>query len=263
MSTTLPTTLTVQRIVKENYRTVTFTFANQLGSIQPGQFIMLWLPRVNEKPISVAYADTDRIELTISAVGPWSKAIQQVKKGTQLGLRGPFGNSFKLTDKRIMLVGGGFGVAPLHFLAMAARKQKVKVDCIVGARNKKELLYVSKLKKLTKLHITTDDGSVGTQGYTTDKLAELLQKNSYTQVYSCGPEIMMRKVAELAKQAKTPSQLSLERYMKCGFGICGSCCLDDSGSRICADGTIYSGTQVLKESEFGKYRRDSCGSRTV
>ncbi len=261
MSKHLPTTLSVIKIVKENYRTVTLTFANQLGIIRPGQFVMLWLPSVNEKPVSVAYADEKTIELTVSAVGPWSKAIQKIKKGDKLGLRGPFGNTFKLSGKHIILVGGGFGIAPLHFFATLTQQHKIKTDCIIGARNKKELLYVNKLKKLTNLYITTDDGSVGDKSYTTDKLAELLNQNHYSQIYSCGPEIMMRKVAELAKQAKTPSQLSLERYMKCGFGICGSCCLDDSGSRVCTDGTVYSGEKVLKESEFGRSHRDSSGRK--
>jgi dihydroorotate dehydrogenase electron transfer subunit len=262
MSKHLPTTLPVEQIVKENYRTATLTFANQLGEIRPGQFVMLWLPGVNEKPVSVAFADSKIIELTVSAVGPWSQAVQKVKIGTKLGLRGPFGNTFKLPKSgRIALVGGGFGVAPLHFLAHAAKKQKIKVDFIVGAKNKKELLYTAKAQKISQLHVTTDDGSVGLQGFATAKLAELLANQKYAAIYSCGPEVMMRKIAELAKAAKIQSQLSLERYMKCGFGLCGSCCLDSSGSRVCADGTIYSGEKVLKESEFGQYHRDSCGRR--
>lgn len=264
MSTTLPTTLPILSIEQANYRSITLTFENKLGTIKAGQFVMLWLPGVDEKPVSVAYADTKSIELTVSAVGPWSKEIQKLQVGQKLGLRGPFGNTFKLprSKKPIVFVGGGFGVAPLYFLAHTAKQLKTPVDFIIGARNEAELLYVAKAKKVAKVHVTTDDGSVGTKGYSTNMLEKLFTKNKYAGVYSCGPEVMMKRVAELAITHKVPSQLSLERYMKCGFGICGSCCLDDSGERVCADGTIFDGQKVLREAEFGNYHRNSYGQKT-
>jgi len=253
MSQNLPTTLPVLATKKENYRTTTLTFENKIGQIRPGQFVMLWLPGVDEKPVCVGHADDEIFEVTVSAVGPWSEAIQKVKKNDKLGIRGHFGNAFRLPKKggRICCVGGGFGVVPVYAAARAAKAAGVKVDFILGAREKRELLYTDRLEKVGKLHVATNDGSVGTKGFVTDVLEKLLAKNKYDSVLTCGPEVMMLAVAKMAKAAKTPSQLSLERYMKCGFGICGSCCLDDSGKRVCADGTVFPGYWVLQQGEMG------------
>lgn len=266
MSATLPTTLPVRAVVRENYRTVSLVFANKLGTILPGQFVMLWLPGVNEKPVSVGYADADQILLTVSAVGPWSEAVQRVAVGDRLGLRGPFGTAFRLpttvpAGQKLVGVGGGFGVAPLHFLAHAARAAGLPLTVIVGARNEAELLYRQRLAEVAEVNVTTDDGSVGQKGFTTAALAELLTAQKVAGIFSCGPEVMMQRVGQMAADAGVPCQLSLERYMKCGFGICGSCCLDGSGRRVCVDGPVVTAAEALAEAEFGHYHRSGSGQR--
>ena len=151
---------------------------------------------------------------------------------------------------------------PLLFLAKMAKEKKIDVTAIIGARTSEFLIYEKELKKLgCKIMISTDDGSKGHKGFSTHVLEEVLKKEKTDCIYSCGPELMMLRVADLAKHHKIDCQLSLERFMKCGFGICGQCCIDGSGVRICKDGPVFDGKEVLGFSEFGKYRRTSSGKR--
>lgn len=109
--------------------------------------------------------------------------------------------------------------------------------------------------------ISTDDGSCGEKCFATDLLEKVLTEKKIDFVFSCGPELMMKRVAEICRDAKIPCELSLERFMKCGIGVCGSCAMDDSGFCVCSDGPIIAGEKALKMVEFGKYRRDDVGVR--
>lgn len=261
MSLTLPTVLPIKKIIPEAEGIKTFVFSHQLDAT-PGQFVMAWLPRVDEKPFSVWTDDPQKFYLTVSAVGPFSEKFNLLKVGDQVGFRGPFGHGFTIPTKpkKVVLVGGGFGTAPLLYLAQQAKD--CEIDFVIGARNK-NLLFGEKQAEQTgaTVHITTNDGSAGEKGFNTVILEKLIARQKYDIVYSCGPEPMMKRIAEICRDAVVPCELSLERYMKCGFGVCGSCTLDNSGTRVCADGPVFSGKQVLREAEFGKYRRDSCGKR--
>jgi dihydroorotate dehydrogenase electron transfer subunit len=170
-------------------------------------------------------------------------------------------------------------VAPLLFLAQEALKNNCKIDFIIGARNKNLLFGENYARALgARVHITTDDGSLGAKGYNVNILEKLLTSNSVpansinpalhggekiSAVFACGPERMLSRVAEICQQHKTPCELSLERYMKCGFGVCGACAMDDSGWRACRDGPVIVGEEALKLKEFGKYRRDSVGTKII
>lgn len=246
-------------------------FRHTLNSV-PGQFIMLWIPGLDEKPMAVAQDDGKILKIGVAKVGRFTTHLfNRYKVGDRLGIRGPYGNGFKLPEsadpnprqrKRIALVGGGFGTPPLVFLAQEARKKKIEVDFIEGARSADLLLYLKEIKKLgVRVHVSTDDGSEGFKGYAPQVLEQLLEKNKYDGVYSCGPEVMMKKVAELASEYNVDCQLSLERFMKCGFGICGACCMDNTGFRVCIDGPVIQGEKALKLPEFGNYSRDSGGNK--
>lgn len=260
MSFTLPTTLPIAKIIPEAAGIKTFVFEHALAAT-PGQFVMAWLPGVDEKPFSVWTDDSSRFYLTVSAVGSFSKKFHELKVGAKVGFRGPFGHGFTLPkQKKIILIGGGFGTAPLLFLARASKD--CELDFIIGARNQDLLFGEEQARKIAaRVHITTDDGSRGVKGFNVTLLEKLLTENKIDFVYSCGPERMMSRVAQICEQFQTPCELSLERYMKCGFGVCGACAVDDTGWRACRDGPIISGEQALKLTEFGKYKRDSVGVR--
>ncbi|MDC0358211.1 dihydroorotate dehydrogenase electron transfer subunit, partial [Oligoflexia bacterium] len=206
----------------------------------------------------VSYSDSKHLGVTVSAVGPWSEQVVGMQAGELLGILGPYGNGFKLTGKKIVLVGGGYGTASLMLLAEKALRKKVDVTLIVGARSEKYLLYRDRIKALGLNAIfTTDDGSFGEAGYNTDALEQQLKKGGIDTVYTCGPEMMEKRVAEICRDSAVACQVSLERHMKCGFGVCGACCMDSSGMRVCVEGPVLSGEEVLGLEEFGKYHRDS------
>jgi dihydroorotate dehydrogenase electron transfer subunit len=112
------------------------------------------------------------------------------------------------------------------------------------------------------IEVTTDDGSEGFFGFTTQRMEQLIQDKDqqFDLVITCGPEVMMKKVVELAVKAQIPVQASLERYMKCGIGICDACAIN--GYQVCRDGPVFNGEHLAKLEEFGKHQRDVCG-RTI
>ncbi len=253
----------ILRTKKENPTTTTLVFDCDFDA-KPGQFVNLWIPRLDEKPMSVAFADGKELTLTIADVGPFSHAVQQLKKGDQAGLRGPYGTQFTWKKRQsLIMVGGGFGSAPLYFTAFHAAKDNCSVDFIIGARRKDLLIYTDRIKKLkkTKLHIATNDGSVGHKGFNVEILEKLLKSGKYDMIMTCGPEMMMAAVAKLAEKYKVDAQISLERYMKCGFGLCGQCVVDPLGETSCTKGTVVPLSYLKKVKEFGKYHRDALGKK--
>mgnify|MGYP002725570868 CR=1 FL=1 len=262
----LPKTYRIKDIKQETEMVRTYTFDGSLGAV-PGQFLMLWLPGVDEKPFSVAFDDGSITKITFFAVGPMSKALSKAKVGDLVGLRGPFGTSYTWeSGDHIALVAGGYGAAPMFFVASEAEKQECTLDVIVGARGKEHLLYLKELESLkhVTLHVSTDDGSVGHKGYNTEVLDQLLESSADSpidKVFACGPEMMLKSVLTISQKHNVPCQLSLERYMKCGFGICGNCVMDPTGIRLCKEGPVVSGEICAKITEFGKYHRDDIGKK--
>ncbi len=258
-----PRSLPITDIIRENDRVRTFFFTIELGS-KPGQFVILWLPRIDEKPFSIAYDEHGKLGLSIAKVGPFTEELFKKKVGDLVGIRGPYGSWFFLKPeyKRILLIGGGYGVAPLAILAKQARDQGVAVDFCNGARSKNQILFTKRLADLNAtVHYSTDDGTEGIKGTVIDTTTACLENNEYDCVYTCGPELMEKKVIDLCAAKNIPCQVSIERYMKCGFGICGQCCIDKSGERMCQEGPVVSGEYALQQPEFGSYHRGKSGKR--
>lgn len=267
----LPKTYRIKEIKQETEMVRTFTFDGSLGA-KPGQFVMLWLPGVDEKPFSVAYDDGAETKVTFFAVGPMTEELAKCQVGDLVGMRGPFGTFYEWeAGQHIALVAGGYGAAPMFFVASETVKHGCTLEVIVGARSKEHLLYLEELESLSHvaLHVCTDDGSQGFKGYNVqylEKMFEVTQDEStddpaIDQVFACGPEMMLKSCSDLCAKYKVPSQLSLERYMKCGFGICGNCTVDPLGIRLCTDGPVVKNDKCLTIEEFGKYHRDDLGRK--
>jgi dihydroorotate dehydrogenase electron transfer subunit len=238
---TLPTPFTVKLIHSENYRTVTVVLDGEIDAY-PGQFIMAWLPRFDEKPFSLVNANP--ITLMVTAVGPFSRLVHELQVGDPLWLRGPFGHGFERppTHKRLALVGGGYGVAPLLWFAQREWPQVEQITVVIGARAENDLLYVDRFQELAARHnnltvvTTTEDGSAGVHGRVTDALLPLAARRKLDGIYACGPHGMLAALQAMGKEFEIACQLSWEAYMRCGIGICGAC--EHEGQVLCLDGPV-------------------------
>lgn len=238
--------LKLQKKVQENDKTTTLWLDGDLTEATPGQYVMAWLPDVGEKPFSLHSAAP--LALTICAVGPVSRAITALKPGDTLWIRGPLGKGYALTGKKHLLVGGGYGAAPLSYLAEEALKRGDQVVTCLGAASAKDLMLIDELNRLgATVHVTTDDGSFGTQGLVTVAVLEQIESNKPDCLYACGPTGMLMVLWDLCQKHKIPAQLSFEALTRCGLGLCGSCELDESlckrlglpsGWLVCHDGPV-------------------------
>lgn len=250
----------IKNIIKETETVKTFIFDLPMEA-KLGQFVMVWIPGIDEKPMSLSYIG-EYAGVTVLKIGEATKKLHEQKEGDLIGLRGPYGRGFEIAGEKLLIVGGGVGVAPLAPLAERASREGKDVTAIIGAMTKEELLFVDRMKKASReVIITTEDGTAGRKGFTTDALKEVLKRDRYDECFTCGPELMMAKVLDQTRQTNIPTQISLERYIKCSLGVCGHCTIDDSGLRVCKEGPVFTDKEIRKSREFGRYRRDASGRR--
>ena len=251
MGDRLPRVVEITEVVVETPRIRTFRFSDSFSFI-PGQFVMVWVPGVDEIPMAL----TSPRSISVLSVGDATNALFTLAEGDRIGIRGPFGNGFRVQGPTLAIA-GGIGAAPLIPLALAGR-----VDAfLLGAPTARELPFRAALAGVTTLHLATDDGAAGHHGVVTGLLDELVLE-VYDHFCVCGPEPMMRRVLDIlaAKGLERKGQFSLHRYMKCGIGICGSCCIDPEGICVCREGPVISGDRLVK-SELGRYARDGSGTK--
>jgi len=254
---TLPQTVRI-RTIRDDARTIrTFVLDAEVPEAEPGQFVMLWLPGVDEKPMSIAHPAP--LTVTVARVGPFTTALHGRKVGDRMGWRGPYGRGFSLHENRgALLVSGGCGVGPLYFLATQAIEQGIPTAVAIGARTALDLPYVKQFRTLgVDLILATDDGSAGFKGFVTDAILQSATCNSQSAIYGCGPERMLVALHRLCRERSIPGQLSLERHMKCGFGICGQCAMD--GYLVCQDGPVFDVEQLDGLRDFGHAHRSATG----
>ncbi|MDZ7687919.1 MAG: dihydroorotate dehydrogenase electron transfer subunit [Halobacteriales archaeon] len=253
-----PINLEVVERVEEGNGVVTLRFDRSFD-VSPGEFGMFWVRGVDEIPMSFAYSDG----ITVRGVGEATNAMLDMREGDTLGVRGPFGTPFDVPGggEDIVIVGGGTGMAPVALLTETAAETGAEVTTLIGAATADELVFEDRLSSVADVRVATEDGSAGYEGLVTGLLDEVVEeKGAPSNVASCGPELMMSAVLERFDGRPSDVQMCLERYMKCGVGICGSCCVDDSGSPVCSDGPVYRGDE-LRNGEFGVYHRDAAGRK--
>lgn len=235
MKSGLPQPTKITQITEENATVKTFVLEAAVEA-DPGQFIMVWLPRVDEKPFSLV--DGNPMTITVARVGPFTTQLHRLKTDDKIWFRGPLGRGFELKGERMLLIGGGCGVAPLAFLAQRAVRTGRRVTAVIGAKTGADLVFPRRFAELgCSVLLTTEDGSAGVRGLATDAAESLLEQSEADAVYACGPEAMLDRVLELCRGYGLPCQLSLERYMRCGLGVCGSC--QREGMLVCRDGPVF------------------------
>ena len=253
----------IHDIVREARDTSTFWFRGEIDA-KPGQFVMLWVPGAGLKPFGISYKKDGLFGVTIRRVGTLTERLFALKQGDRVGIQGPYGRGFSGEGSSIALVAGGYGAGPLAFLADELLKKGRKVFLIMGAASRDLLMFRERFHG-TGVHmmLSTDDGTEGHKGFCTDCLELLLAKERMDRVYCCGPERMMQRVLSICEDEGIDAELSLDRHMKCGFGVCGSCTLDGSGLRVCSDGPVFTASELRGSPEFGKYKRDASGTKVM
>ncbi len=263
MPLNIPTLHEIKEIKKARSEVKTFKFYSEeiAKQSEPGQFVMVWDPGIDEIPISIADASLEgKVEVAIADVGDCTHSLHRKHEGDLIGLRGPYGRGFSIEGERICMVAGGYGAAPLKFAAKHAKELDKDVMVLEGARSSAELLYVKEFERIgCEVRIATEDGSEGYKGLITDLLEEIRASGeNVEQILTCGPELMMRRVCEITRSERIPTQVSVERIVKCGCGACGSC--DLGGYRVCKDGPVFT-VEDLERTEFGRWKREKSGKR--
>lgn len=217
--------------------------------ITPGQFVEIQSPDKSvmlRRPISIHFVDRAEktLLLLIRAVGAGTKAICTLKEGDALSLLWPLGNGFSSSveqRQRVVLVGGGVGVAPLLYQAALLNELGAEVVMVYGARSAQELVVADAFKPYAELEICTDDGSRGVHGLVTQAPALTSEINKAAMVQCCGPAPMMKAVARICKAADVPCEVSLENMMACGLGAC-LCCVEKTvrgNVCVCTEGPVF------------------------
>ena len=244
-------------LVRESHHTMTYRFRAHLGG-EPGQFVMVWIPRHDELPMALSYVGAVK-GITVRDYGDATHALASFVAGDRIGVRGPYGNTFRLHGDKVLAAAGGVGMASLIAAIEGFAQQGARVTTALGARTAEELLFEERATGAGETHIATDDGSRGFHGLVPTLAERLMEKHPYDLVITCGQEKMMQLVVEAARRREIAIQASLERYMKCGIGICDACALDDR--LVCVDGPVFTGEQLAASEEFGTFRRDKSGRR--
>lgn len=209
------------------------------------------------------------LDVVIGVHGKGSKWLSERRRHDVVDIVGPLGRPFILPKERVpcVLVGGGYGSAPLFMLAEQLRERGCRVDVVVGAATEEKLFGVLELKRLAStLTITTDDGSLGERGRVTDVLPALMERVDAAVVYACGPMAMLSSVAQIATAHRAYSQCAVEEAMACGIGVCMTCVLPVVGEdgvtrmlRSCVEGPVFRGDRV-RWSDVGTIPPDTLGA---
>ena len=237
--------------VAEKIFRLTVDAAELAETARAGQFVQVKISDdfTLRRPLGIASTAGGKVKIFYRAVGRGTETLSKRRAGERLEILGALGNGFTPRDGKILLVGGGMGLAPLLCAAENAMRnaqcvmRNDKADVLIGGRNQGEVTFWQEEFRphVEEIFITTDDGSLGKKGFVTDLLPELLTAKNYTAIYTCGPEIMMRGVAKLALEKNLPCEVSFEKRMACGLGACLSCSIDtvDGRRKVCKDGPVF------------------------
>jgi dihydroorotate dehydrogenase electron transfer subunit len=267
----------IERVLQEASNIRSFFFKDEASlAAEPGQFIMVWIPGAGEFPMSLSLpSEKERFaSIGVKGMGKGSKLLYEAQAGDYMGVRGPYGRGFDLetyfgrghsaSKKNALLVGGGTGMVPMLVLAKALVKKSVKTSIVIGAKTRIELPFLRIAKKLVgskSVFAATDDGTFGFKGLAHELVEYVLSNNNckFNEIFSCGPEKMMVRIYEISRKRGISAQFSLERIMKCGIGICGSCIIGDRV--LCTDGPVLNPSKLESiKSEFGSLQRNMSGT---
>lgn len=235
------------RRITSYYFIINLLSPSKLTEIQPGQFVQFRIDNDEStflrRPISVYDVDytNNIISLLIKEVGAGTRAIARLEKGTKVNIIYPLGNTFTqgTGNERSLLIGGGVGVAPLLLLAKKLKQKSLKFKILLGYQSVDHIIEKDRFSELGDVLITTDDGTYGYKGMVIDHPE--LYSDSYDRIYCCGPEPMMRAIAEIAYSKDKYCEVSLENTMACGYGVCLCCVVETVSGNVCTctEGPVF------------------------
>ena len=211
-----------------------------------GQFVQVKISDefTLRRPLGIASAAGGKLKIFYRAVGRGTEKLSARRPGECLNILGALGNGYSNFGGKILLVGGGMGMAPLLCAA-----EKFSADVLLGGRTKDEVIFWQEEFRphVGKIFVTTDDGSYAKKGFAIDLLPEVFSAENYSAILTCGPEVMMRGVAKFAAEKNIPCEVSFEKRMACGLGACLSCSIDtvDGRKKVCKDGPVFNAKEVF------------------
>jgi dihydroorotate dehydrogenase electron transfer subunit len=244
-----------------DYHSLTFVAPDMAERTSPGQFVTLGVQgggTLLRRPFSVysvsqhgPWAGT--LEVVFDVVGPGTAWLAERTKHDVVDVVGPLGRPFPMPQQPVtcLLVGGGYGAAPLLYLAQHLQRRGFRVDMILGAKTQTRVFNAIEAKRIAaSATFTTEDGSFGTQGYVTDAMERVLANGETGVVYACGPMPMLAAVSRLARAQRVACQVAVEESMACGVGVCMTCVIpyrrrdEVVNLRACVDGPVFNGARV-------------------
>jgi dihydroorotate dehydrogenase electron transfer subunit len=221
------------------------------SAAKPGQFVMLKCgdETLLRRPISIsdASAASEQISLLVASIGKGTEWLSRRQPGEELDILGPLGNGFTIGQKadKMLLIGGGMGIAPLNFLARKATALGKRVTLVLGARTGELLCPSSHLPPVAECVFCTEDASVGIKGRVTD--CPDAHINVADQIFACGPLPMYRALAKDPRFQGKPMQVSLEVRMACGIGLCYGCTVKTKQClrQVCEDGPVFDMNEIV------------------
>ncbi|MBP3838048.1 MAG: dihydroorotate dehydrogenase electron transfer subunit [Prevotella sp.] len=248
-------TLCGVKLLDQRYALLRLTSAEPLPQMQPGQFVEVRIDNSPStylrRPISIHFVDKERNELwlLVAAVGEGTRRLTRLPEGALVNCVFPLGRGFTLPEKadgqRVLLIGGGVGVAPLLYLGAELKARGGAPVFLLGGRTASDLLELDEFRAVGEVFITTEDGSAGEKGFVTQH--SLLGKEHFSRVQTCGPLPMMKAVAAYAKARGMDCEVSLENMMACGVGAC-LCCVEKTTAGnlcVCKEGPVFNINQLL------------------
>ncbi len=218
----------------------------------PGQFVMVEINPLHDpllnRPLGIAAVDEADGILTMvyRVVGRGTSLLTDKRPGEDLNIIGPLGNGFNMNAKRPLLIGGGMGLAPLLYVAQ--KFSPTPVEVIAGGRTKDEMFWADLFASVCdQVHVSTDDGTLGTPGTCVALLSPVSAGKNFDAILACGPEPMLKAVAQCAQELNIPCQVSLEKHMACGFGACLTCTCESTDGRhlqVCKQGPVFNADEV-------------------
>lgn len=240
--------------IKKNFHFLSFSSSYLAKIAQPGNFLHLKVPPlILRRPFSIHKIEDRNISILFKIKGKGTTILSRFKKGDFLEAIAPLGNSFSFPSlkEKVIIVGGGIGVAPLVFLANLLKSKGISPLVLLGAKTKEEILCPGEFKKLKlPLLIATDDGSKGKKGSVVSLLVETIArlKNKRVRIFACGPYKMYEAIKKIIQnKPHIEAEASFEQFMGCGLGFCCGCVIETKGGykKVCKDGAIFNLKEIM------------------